>query len=215
MRLRVKDPFSCFSHLLGVFLAIPGLAWLILQAHGDPVRTLGFAVYGSSMIVLYAASTLHHWSPLPPHQHDLLRRFDHTAIYLLIAGTYTPVCLVTLRGRLGWTLFALVWGCALIGAVIKLFFRHLPRWVSTALYLGISWVGVVALIPLARALPLAGLSYLLLGGFCYTVGAVVYGTQRPNPFPNVFGFHGIFHLFVLAGSALHFVFMLRYVAPAA
>lgn len=215
MWLRVKDPFCCLSHLLGLLLAIPGLVWLILQAGGEPLRTLGFAVYGSSLIVLYAASTLYHWSPLPPNRQDLLRRLDHTAIYLLIAGTYTPVCLVTLRGRLGWTLFVLVWGCALIGGVIKVFFRHLPRWVSTALYLGISWVGVVALIPLARLLPPAGLSYLLLGGCCYTVGAVVYGTQRPNPFPNVFGFHDIFHLFVLAGSALHFVFMLRYVAPAA
>jgi len=215
MCLRVKDPFSCFSHLLGALLAVPGLVWLIWQAQGEPLRTIGFAIYGSSLVVLYTASTLYHWAPVAPHRHDLLRRFDHTAIYLLIAGTYTPVCLVTLRGHVGWTLFAVVWACALTGAGLKLFFRHVPRAVSTALYLGISWVGVVALIPLARALPLAGLSWLLLGGLCYTAGAVIYGTQRPNPFPNVFGFHDIFHLLVLAGSTLHFVFMLRYVAPAA
>lgn len=215
MRPRVKDPFSCFSHLLGVLLAIPGLVWLILQSHGEPWRTVGFAIYGTSLILLYGASTVYHWSPVAPHKQDLLRRFDHTAIFLLIAGTYTPVCLVTLRGPVGWTLFAVIWGCALVGVALKLFVRHLPRWLNMALYLGISWVGMLALVPLLRALPLTGFACLLMGGLCYTVGAVIYGLQRPNPFPNAFGFHDIFHVFVLAGSALHFVFMLRYVAPGA
>jgi hemolysin III len=212
MRPRVKDPFSCFSHLLGVLLAIPGLVWLIVRADGEPWRTVAFAIYGASLILLYAASTLYHWAPGAPAKQDLLRRFDHTAIFLLIAGTYTPVCLVTLRGPLGWSLLGVMWGCAVAGTIIKLFFPQLPRWLNPVLYLGMSWVGMVALVPLLRTLPLSGLGWLLLGGLSYTTGAVIYGVQRPNPYPNAFGFHDIFHLFVLAGSALHFVFMLRYVA---
>ncbi|MFN8625930.1 MAG: hemolysin III family protein [Candidatus Binatia bacterium] len=209
----MKDPFSCYSHLLGVALAIPGLVWLMLRADGEPWRTVGCAIYGATLIVLYTASTLYHWSPVPPHREALLQRFDHTAIYLLIAGTYTPVCLVTLRGAFGWSLFGVMWGCAVIGSLLKLFFRELPRWLSTASYLGMSWVGVVAVVPLLRALPLSAVSWLLLGGLCYTAGAVIYGLRRPDPYPERLGFHEIFHVFVLAGSALHFVFIARYIAP--
>lgn len=212
-RIRVKEPFSCFSHLLGVVLAIPGLVWLILQSNGEPWRTVGFSIYGMSLILLYSASTLYHWLPVSPRKEDLLRRFDHVAIYVLIAGTYTPVCLVTLRGGWGWSLFGVVWGLAFVGALMKLFCRHLPRWTTAALYLGMGWLAVVAVVPLVRALPVEGLSWLAAGGMFYTIGAVIYGAERPDPFPDVFGFHDIFHIFVLAGSAAHFVFMLRCVLP--
>ncbi len=215
MRWRVKEPFSCFSHLLGVLLAIPGLAWMILQSHGETWRTVGFSIYGASLILLYSASSLYHWLPLTPRKEDLLRRFDHVAIYLLIAGTYTPVCLVTLRGGWGWSLFGAVWALALAGSAVKLFFQHLPRWLTTALYVGMGWMAVIAFVPLLQTLPVAAFNWLLAGGIFYTVGALIYAVQRPDPFPNVFGFHDIFHVFVLAGSAFHFVFMLRYVLPTA
>ena len=215
MRLQVKEPFSCYSHLLGVVLAVPGLIWLVLQSNGEPLRTVGFSIYGMSLILLYSASTLYHWLPLSPHEEDLLRRFDHVAIYVLIAGSYTPVCLVTLRGRWGWSLFGGVWGLALIGALMKLFFRHLPRWTTAGLYLGMGWLAVVAVVPLARTLPVEGLMWLAAGGLFYTVGAVIYGAERPDPYPNVFGFHDIFHVFVLAGSGAHFMLMLRCVLPSA
>ena len=213
MRLRVKEPFSAYSHLLGVILAIPGLIWLILQSNGELFRTVGFSIYGMSLVLLYSASTLYHWLPLSPRREDLLRRFDHVAIYVLIAGSYTPVCLVTLRGGWGWSLFGTVWGLAVVGAVTKLFFRHLPRWTTAGLYLGMGWLAVVAVVPLVRAVPPADLAWLAAGGAFYTIGAVVYGAKRPDPLPNVFGFHDIFHLFVLAGSGAHFVFMLRCVLP--
>lgn len=213
MRLRVKEPFSCYSHLLGVLLAIPGLVWLILQSNGEPWHTVGFAIYGTSLILLYSASTLYHWLPLSPRKEDLLRRFDHVAIYMLIAGTYTPMCLVTLRGAWGWSLFGVVWGYALVGAALKLFLPHHPRWLTTALYVGMGWIAVVAVVPLLNTLSVGALTWLLAGGIFYTLGAVIYGVQRPDPFPNVFGFHEIFHIFVLAGSAFHFVFMLRYIVP--
>jgi hemolysin III len=213
MRVRVKEPFSCFSHLLGAVLAIPGLVYLVLQSNGEPFRTVGFSIYGASLILLYSASTLYHWLPLSPRQEDLLRRVDHVAIYLLIAGTYTPVCLVTLHGGWGWSLFGVVWGLALIGATMKLFFPHLPRWTTAGLYVGMGWLAIVAVVPLERTLSGEGLVWLAAGGILYTTGAVIYGAERPDPFPNVFGFHDIFHLFVLAGSGAHFAFMARCVLP--
>lgn len=210
--LRVKEPFSCFSHLLGVLLAVPGLVALLLASEGDPWRVVGFSIYGASLILLYSASTLYHWLPRSPQWDDRFRRFDHVAIFVLIAGTYTPVCLNTLRGGWGWSLFGVVWGIALVGTVLKLFFRHLPRWPSTALYVVMGWVAVVAIVPLVASLPASGVAWLLVGGLLYTLGAVVYGVKRPDPFPNVFGFHEIFHVCVLGGSISHFVFMFRYVA---
>ena len=215
MRLPVKEPFSCYSHLFGVLLAVPGLIWLVAHSHGDPWRIAGFSVYGSSLVLLYSASAIYHWLPLSPRYEDLLQRFDHVAIYVLIAGTYTPVCLVTLRGPWGWSLFGIVWAAALLGATIKLFFNHLPRWTSTLLYLAMGWTAIVAVVPLVRALPVGGLAALLAGGLFYTAGAIIYGAERPDPMPDVLGFHGVFHLFVLAGSVSHFLFMLGYVLPAA
>ena len=211
MRLRVKEPFSCYSHLAGVLLGIPGLVWLILRADGDPWRTVGFTIYGMSVILLYSASSLYHGLPVSPRTEEWLRRFDHVAIYLLIAGSYTPMCLITLRGRFGWSLFAVVWAIAFAGMVLKLFFPFLPRVVTTALYLGMGWMGVVAIAPLVHAVPAGGIHWLLIGGVSYTVGAVIYAIGRPDPFPNVFGSHDIFHLFVLAGSVCHFVFVVGYV----
>jgi len=211
----VKEPFSCLSHLLGVLLAIPGLVYLVAQSDGDPRRTVGFCIYGLSLIVLYSASSLYHGLSLSPRWEDLLRRFDHIAIFVLIAGTYTPICLITLHGRLGWSLLGVVWGLTLLGMLAKVFLRHLPRWVSTSLYLLMGWLGIIAVVPLARAVPGEGLVWLLAGGLFYSVGAAIYGAQRPDPFPQVFGFHDIFHVFVLAGSFAHFMFMLGWVLPTA
>jgi hemolysin III len=207
------EPFSCYSHLCGVVLAIIGLVVLLVASPDDPWRRVSFSIYGASLILLYLASTVYHWVLVPIAKRKWLHRLDHVAIFLLIAGTYTPVCLVTLRGGWGWSVFGIVWGTALAGTVVKLFFRSLPRWVSASIYLGMGWTVVVAVAPLTRAFPAPALLWLFAGGLLYTAGAVVYTTRRPNPFPRVFGFHEIFHLFVLAGSIAHFVFMLRYVAP--
>jgi hemolysin III len=174
---------------------------------------VGFAVYGTSLLFLYAASALYHGLPVAPRGEDFLRRLDHAAIFVLIAGTYTPVCLVTLRGAWGWSLLGVAWGVAIGGAVVKLCFRHLPRWVTAGAYVGMGWMAVVAVAPLLRALSSEAWGWLLGGGVAYTVGAVIYGLRRPDPVPDVFGFHDVFHVFVLAGSALHFVFMLRCVLP--
>ncbi len=215
MTWRAKEPFSTYSHLLGVLLSIAGLVALVVESHGNPWRVAGFSVYGASLILLYSASTIYHWLPLSPRGEDRLRRFDHIAIFVLIAGTYTPVCLVSLRGGWGWSIFGVVWAIALAGTVLKIVFDHLPNAVSAGLYVGMGWIAVVAVSPLMHHFPLQALAWLLAGGLAYTIGAVIYAVERPDPFPQAFGHHEIFHIFVLAGSALHFVFMARYVLPGA
>ena len=212
-RWRAFEPFNCYSHLAGVALSIAALVVLLAASRDDPWRIVGFSIYGASLILLYLASTVYHWLLLPVRYRMWLNRIDHVAIFLLIAGTYTPICIVTLRGGWGWSVFGVVWGAAIAGTVIKLGFRSLPRWVSASIYVAMGWVAVVAVVPLMRAFPIPALLWLLAGGLLYTTGAVIYATRKPNPFPRVFGFHEIFHLFVLGGSAAHFVFMLRYVAP--
>ncbi len=196
-------------------LSITGLVTLLVESRGDPWRVVGFSIYGASLILLYSASTIYHWQALPPRGEDILKRLDHVAIFVLIAGTYTPVCLVTLRGGWGWSVLGLVWGLALLGLLLKLFFQHLPRWSSTALYVGMGWMAVVAVVPLVQSLPVSGMIWLVTGGVLYTLGAVIYAAKWPNPAPRVFGFHEVFHIFVLAGSITHFVFMMRYVLPGA
>ncbi len=215
MHWHAKDPASCYSHFLGVVLSITGLVTLLVESRGDPWRVVGFSIYGASLILLYSASTIYHWQALPPRGEDILKRLDHVAIFVLIAGTYTPVCLVTLRGGWGWSVLGLVWGLALLGLLLKLFFQHLPRWSSTALYVGMGWMAVVAVVPLVQSLPVSGLMWLVAGGVLYTLGAVIYAVKWPDPAPQVFGFHEVFHVFVLAGSITHFVFMMRYVLPGA
>jgi hemolysin III len=210
---RPKEPFNGYSHLLGVLLSIIGLILLVFEASGPPLHMVGFLVYGVSLVLLYCASTGYHWISLSPRGEDLLRRFDHCAIFLLIAGTYTPICLVNLRGDWGWSLFGAIWTFATVGVALKVFFRHLPRWATSAIYLGMGWLAVVAIVPLVREIPLAGLIWLAVGGISYTIGAVIYALQRPDPLPAVVGFHGVFHVLVLIGSAMHFIFMMGYVVP--
>ncbi|HYG56491.1 MAG TPA: hemolysin III family protein, partial [Symbiobacteriaceae bacterium] len=132
-----------------------------------------------------------------------LRKLDHIMIFFLIAGTYTPYCLTVLRGPWGWSLFGVIWSVALAGLVLKLVWMTAPRWLYTSVYVAMGWLVVIAIVPLVRALP-GGFTWLLAGGLFYTVGAVLYATKWPNPLPRVFGFHEIWHLFVLAGSAAHF-----------
>ena len=208
MRWRARDPFSCYSHLLGAVLSVAGLVTLLVWYAESARHAVGFAIYGASLVVLYSASTVYHWFQLSPRGEEILQRFDHVAIFGLIAGTYTPVCLVNLCGAWGWSVLGVVWGVALGGAALKLFYRRLPSWLSTAIYLGMGWIAVVAFAPLVRRVPAAGLMWLIGGGLAYTAGSVIYALER-TPLS-----HEIFHVFVLAGSALHFVFMARYVAPA-
>jgi len=210
MTWRAKEPFNSYSHLVGVVLSIIGLIALVAAADG-PRRVIGFTIYGVSLVLLYAASTIYHGLHVSPRGEDWLRRLDHMAIFVLIAGTYTPLCLVTLRGGWGWSIFGIIWGLAAGGIALKLFFDHLPPLPTAAVYLGMGWLAVVAIGPLVRTVPPDGLAWLLAGGLAYTAGGIIYGLRRPDPLPETLGHHGVFHVCVLAGSIMHFVFMVAYV----
>lgn len=213
MVARLRDPFSGISHLVGAVLALIGLSALVVGAARTATawHIVSFSVYGTTMILLYTSSALYHLLPLSEKGTRVFRLIDHVMIYLLIAGTYTPICLVPLRGAWGWSLFGIVWGLGLAGIVFTLFWLEAPRWVSTSIYLLMGWCCLTAIYPVWKALPAGGLVWLVMGGVFYSIGAVIYARKRPNPWPNVFGFHEIWHLFVLAGTFCHFWMMFRYV----
>jgi len=208
---KLKDPFSGISHLVGAFLSIAALSVLVTLAalQATAWHVVSFSIYGASMILLYTASALYHLLPLSPKGEKVLRILDHVMIFMLIAGTYTPVCLVPLRGGWGWSIFGVVWGLAFAGIFVSTFWIHAPRWVSTGIYLLMGWVCIVAIYPIIKSLTMEGLAWLVAGGLFYSGGAVVYALKKPNPKPGVFGFHEIWHLFVMAGSFCHFMVMLR------
>jgi len=196
------------THGLGAALSLAGMALLLVAAvrTGDPWRVTSTAVYGGTLVLLYLGSTLYH-SARSPGWRRAARTIDHSSIYLLIAGTYTPFTLVTLRGAWGWAIFAVVWGLAVLGIVREAVVANRRRWVSVALYLAMGWVVVVAVGPLVARLPAGGLRLLVAGGLAYTVGTVFYGLKR---IPYM---HAVWHLFVLAGSACHFLSVALYVVP--
>ncbi len=206
------EAFSFWTHGIGVLFAIAGLIYLVVSAEGARAVT-SFAVYGTTLIVLLSASTLHH-AVQTAHGHErsgFLRRLDHVSIYLFIAGTYTPVTLLALPPVWGWTIFGVVWGIAAIGIVMKLFAPFAPRWVTSGVYVLMGWVAVVGIKPLLDNFSIAALLWLLAGGIVYTVGAVGYATKKPDLWPELVGFHGVWHVMVLIGVSLHFVFMVGYV----
>jgi hemolysin III len=212
-RLKLREPFSGLSHLSGVPLGIAALVVLVSLARGKPWHISGFAIYGATLILLYLASALYHLLPVSERHIQRLRMFDHIGIYLLIAGTYTPICLVPLRGGWGWSLFGVVWGLALFGIIMEVAWRSAPYWLGLVIYMVMGWLAVVALRPLMHAMPAAALGWLVAGGIVYSIGAIIFATERPRLWPGVFGAHELWHLFVLGGSACHFVLMLRFVVP--
>lgn len=209
----LKDPISGLTHLIGVVLSFAGLILMVYEAAvaGKTWQVVSFAIFGASMILQYTASTIYHWLPLSPKGTKILRKLDHMMIFILIAGTYTPICLIPLRGPWGWSLFGSIWGLALAGFSFKLLWLEAPRWLSTFIYGIMGWLVMVAVWPLIHVLSFAGLMWLVAGGFFYTVGALIYGVKRPDPRPGVFGFHEIFHVFVLFGSFCHFWLMYRFI----
>ena len=199
---------NSLTHGFGALLAIGGLAVLVTFAvlRGDVWHVVSCSVFGATMVVLYTASTLYHSIPMPRAK-DALRVFDHAAIFLLIAGTYTPLTLVSLRGPWGWSLFGIVWGLAVAGIVLELFFHR--RWpaLSLSLYVAMGWVMVVAVKPTLAAVAPGGLVLMLLGGIAYTTGIGFYAWRR-LPYH-----HAVWHLFVLAGTVFHFFAILFFVVP--
>jgi hemolysin III len=207
-----REPVNAVSHMAGSLASIAGLTLMVVMAaiEADAWHVVSFAVFGATLVFMYTASFLYHGLKLSPKTLAIFRRIDHIMIFLVIAGSYTPLCLVPLRGPWGWSLFGTIWGVALAGIVLKLFWMNLPRWISTLIYLGMGWLCVVAVYPLTQILDPAPLAWLALGGLFYSIGAVVYTFKKPDPFPTVFGFHEIWHICVLLGSACHVWLVLGY-----
>lgn len=208
---RIREPVNSLTHLAGAILALAGTAALLHKAQ-EPMEYAAYSIYGVSLVLLFLASTALHTFSLDEAGMRRLRILDHAAIFLLIFGSYTPVTLLSLRDYSpgwGWTLFGLSAAFAFFGVVFKLFWIGAPRWLSTVLYLLMGWLVVVGIVPLVNALPAGALVLLVLGGAFYSVGAIIYWIKRPNPFPG-FGFHEIWHLFVLAGSACHYAMIYIY-----
>ncbi len=196
------------THGLGLCLAIAGLVVLVVMAvrHGDAWHVVSCAIYGSSMVAVYLASTLYHSFHFLPRVRRILRIFDHAAIYLLIAGTYTPFTLVTLRGPWGWTLFGVVWFLTVVGVLFKTFLHEGYTAVSIGLYVLMGWIAVAAVKPLIVALHLDGFLWVLAGGVFYTTGLAFFAMRKRYA-------HTVWHVFVMAGSICHFWAVLRYVIP--
>ena len=203
------ERFNSITHLVATVMALIGTAVAITLAaqHANARTITAVAIYGSMLVLLYLSSTLYH--SLRGKAKQIFRVFDHTSIYLLIAGTYTPFTLVTLRGRLGWWLFGIVWTLAAIGIAKDIFFHGRYRAVSVVLYVLMGWLIVAAFAPLRQALPLVGIAWLLAGGVFYTAGIVFFAQSK-----RVSYMHGLWHLCVMAGSVCHYIAVLRYVALA-
>ena len=203
-----EEKINIISHSIGVVLGIIGLVLLSIHAisNGDIWHVISFIIYGLSVITLFLASTIYH-STKKPNLRSRLRIFDHTSIYILIAGTYTPLTLVTLHGLLGWTLLGIIWGLAIVGIVLKLFFTGKFTFVSTLMYVLMGWMIVFAAKPLSINFSSDGLFWLILGGILYTVGAIIYSIKKIKL--N----HAVFHIFVLFASISHFIMVYIYVLP--
>jgi hemolysin III len=213
--VKVKDPGSAITHFIGTLMAVFATTPLLIRAARQPnsIHLIALAVFILSMISLYVASTVYHTFGQSLKVHVRLKKLDHMMIYVLIAGTYTPVCVIALGGRTGYTLLAIVWGIALLGIVVTGFWVHCPKWFSSIVYIAMGWVCVLAFTQLINALPNAAFQWLLAGGIIYTVGGIVYALKLPifNNKHKYFGSHEIFHLFVMGGSLCHFILMYQYI----
>jgi len=202
----LREPVNSLTHGIGAILSIVGLVLLLNEAlqRGSISEIIAFSMFGLSMILLYTASSLYHALPVKEKTLEILRKFDHSMIYVLIVGTYTPICLLVLKGEWKWIVFITIWSIAIVGIIKKIYWMNAPRWLSTAFYLGMGWFGVILFPDMVGKLPIAFIIWIIAGGLAYTFGAIIYGFKKPNPIPEWFGHHEIWHLFVLAGTFAHF-----------
>lgn len=217
MDVHVKDPGSALTHFIAMLGAMAAAAPLLMKAAADTsssLRVAALAVFIVSMILLYGASTIYHTLDISEKVNRRLKKLDHMMIFILIAGTYTPVCLIVLGNRAGFLLLALVWAIAAVGILINALWIGCPKWFSSLIYISMGWVCLIAFREIVNALPLAAFVWLLTGGIIYTIGGVIYALKLPlfNSRHKNFGSHEIFHLFVMGGSLCHYVMMYAFVA---
>lgn len=216
MNITIREPGSAITHFIGMMMAVFAAVPLLIKAHTAPggISFAAMAVFILSMILLYGASTIYHSINVTGRLLTVFRKLDHMMIFVLIAGSYTPVCLIVLGGSSGYSLLAFVWGIAAVGMTIKALWVTCPKWFSSVIYIAMGWVCLLVFGELLDTLPLSAFLWLLAGGIFYTAGGVIYALKLPifNSRHKNFGSHEVFHLFVMAGSICHFIFMYRFVA---
>ena len=209
-----REPINGFTHLGGAILSFAGLLALVIKTtltSPTAVDITAVIIFGVSLVLLYSASATYHLVVASDKVISFLRKIDHSMIFILIAGSYTPFCLIALNGIEGWITFGIVSGIAICGVVFKMVWFNCPRWLSTSVYIGMGWISVFIVIPLYKSIALGGILLLLAGGISYTIGAIIYGLKpKALKFKNL-GFHEIFHIFILIGSLCHYIAVFKYV----
>ena len=215
MRIRksLREPVNGLSHLGAAVAALAGMIGLLAAGSSSVGKQISLLIYGCTLVLLFSSSAAYHLVRGGPRLQGVLRRLDHAAIYLLIAGSYTPFCYNMFAGFWKWGLLAIVWSLALLGVVLKVIFIGAPRWLSTSMYLLLGWLVVIGIQEMLLKLPVGAIAWLCAGGLLYTLGAVVYATKIFDFVPGKFGFHEVWHVFVMLGAAAHFVAVAVYVAP--
>lgn len=217
MKFKLKDPGSAITHFIAMILVLLGAAPMLIKAAREPdtLHLIALSIFLLSMVLLYMASTIYHSLDINENVNRRLRKIDHMMIFILIAGSYTPICLLALKGRTGILLCALVWAVAIFGILIKAFWITCPKWFSSVVYIGMGWLCVLAFSQIFHALSRPAFGWLLAGGIIYTVGGIIYALKVPlfDAKHKNFGSHEIFHLFVMGGSICHFIVMYFFVAP--
>jgi len=213
MKKFFREPVNGLTHLAAAVLALVGLVVLLIVGWGSPTKIASLSIYGVSLVLLFSASATYHLVKARPQIILILRKLDHSAIYLLIAGTYTPICFNMLSGFWKWGMLGIVWGLALVGIGVKIFIIQAPRGLTAGIYVAMGWLAVLGVREMLAVLPAGLLWWMLAGGLIFTLGAVVYATKKPDFFPGVFGFHEVWHIFVILGALAHYIAVLLYVAP--
>ncbi|TQS74752.1 hemolysin III family protein [Ornithinibacillus gellani] len=214
MKTYIREPINGFTHLFGAVMAFVGLLAMVIKASsstGSALAILAVIIFGVSMILLYSASATYHMVVARDHVIAFLRRIDHSMIFVLIAGTYTPLCLISLNNTTGWVLFFVVQGLAIAGVMYKLIWFHAPRWLSTALYIGMGWIVIFFSSSLMSIIGGEGMLLLVIGGVAYTIGGFIYWLKPKFMEFKHMGYHEIFHIFILIGSLFHFLCIYLYV----
>lgn len=208
-----KEIMSASTHFMGAILGLVGSIFLVHYSlkTNEFIQIISFVIYGIGLVFLYSASSIYHITDSSKQHKKLLRKIDHMMIFVLIAATYTPICLNVLKGDIGRNYLIVIWSLAAIGMIIKIFWIEAPRWLVSTIYILMGWAVIFAISPLYNSLPKEGMFWLVLGGIIYTAGGVIYGTKKPNITTEWFGFHEIFHLFVLGGSLCHYILMFKYI----
>lgn len=212
MSYHFREPVSGLTHLGGAILSAFGTCVLLYMGRDSLTKELSLLIYGATLILMFSASAAYHLIISRPQIVQWLRKADHGAIYLLIAGTYTPICLHFFSGFWCWGVLVIIWGMALVGIAVKLFIIRAPRWLSAGTYLLMGWLSLGAIREILATMPMGALVWLFLGGLFFTAGAFIYMIKQPNFFPGVFGFHELWHIFVILGCLSHFILIAAFVA---